>query len=173
MTYKISGLYYIDSSISKKDKNTPRQVILQLKVLTPETKDEDIFISIKKNLNRNYVLFYKKKFHQDTLTITNYFTAIMMKQYKKDIIQIFDPYHQLLVKDVIWDDQGIPKNKEEKELDNELNQQLDWIEIMELEEGTNESNKWSLDKVEEMSIDTFATAAYGLSSKKACNDIPT
>ena len=31
------------------------------------------------------------------------------------------------------------------------------------------SNKRSLDKVKEMSVDTFAMAAYCLASKKACN----
>ena len=31
------------------------------------------------------------------------------------------------------------------------------------------ANKCTLDKIEEMLVDTFATVAYGLNTKKACN----
>ena len=79
MAYKASGLCYVDSPISKKDKTTLCQVILTLKGLTPETKDKNIFISVERNLNRNYILFYKKKFHWNTSTIADYLAAIMMK----------------------------------------------------------------------------------------------
>ena len=40
---------------------------------------------------------------------------------------------------------------------------------MNLEDDLIASNKWNLDEVEEISVDTFATAAHRLSSKKACN----
>jgi len=146
IAYKASDLCYVDSPISEKDKTTLHQVILTLKGLTPETKDENIFILVKQNLNENYILFYKKKFHQDTSTITDYLAAIMMKQHKTDIIRIFNPYHQSLAKDVIWDD-GIPKNKEEQELDDNLDQQLDWVEIMDLEEDIGSSNTPSPPKI--------------------------
>ena len=33
----------------------------------------------------------------------------------------------------------------------------------------NSSNKHSLEEVEEMAVDTFATVAYSLSLKKVCN----
>ena len=106
--------------MSDKDKTTPRQIILNLTGLTPETKDENFFISIKKDYNGNFVLFYKKKFHRDTSTIANHLATVMMKQYNKSIIHIFDTYHQILVKEVIWDKDSIPKHKEEQELDNNL-----------------------------------------------------
>ena len=47
---------------------------------------------------------------------------------------------------------------------------MDWIEIIEIEEDVSISNKHSLDKIEEMSVDTFATTAYGL-AKKAFNQL--
>ena len=40
---------FIDSLISNQDKNTPREVILQLKDLEEEAKENKIFISVKKN----------------------------------------------------------------------------------------------------------------------------
>ena len=79
IAYKALGLCYVDSPISKKDKTTPRQVILTLKGLTPETKDKNIFISVEQNLNGNYIFFYKKKFYQDALTISNYLAAVIIK----------------------------------------------------------------------------------------------
>ena len=94
----------------------------------------------------------------------------MIKQYDKSVLRIFDPYYQILAKEVIWDDQGIPKNKEDQELDDELENQLDWVEIKELEEDIALLNERSLEEVEEMPVVTFATAAHGFSTKKACNN---
>ena len=45
---------------------------------------------------------------------------------------------------------------------------------MDTEEDLNASNKRLLEEVEEMSVDTFATAAYSINTKKACiNDNST
>ena len=101
MSYKVPGLSYINSQISNKDKTTPQEVILKLKDLIEETKEENIFISIKKNYYGNYILFYKKKFHQNTSIIVDYLPAIMQKQYQKNIIYIFDSYYQELAKKII------------------------------------------------------------------------
>ena len=81
MSYEVSSISYIDIPISDKDKATPHKVILNLKGLTEETKEENIFISIEKNHHSNYILYYKKKFHRDTLTILDYLLAIIEKQY--------------------------------------------------------------------------------------------
>ena len=77
MSYESPGITYIDILISEKDSTTLRQIILGLKGLTAETKDENIFISIEKDLSGNYILFYKKKFHCDTSTIANYLPVLM------------------------------------------------------------------------------------------------
>ena len=92
----------------------------------------------------------------------------MQKQYFSKVLHIFDLYYQDLAKEVIWEN-GIPMNKEEKELNNNLNEQLNWVELIKLEDDLVTSNKRSLEEVEEMSVNTFATATYSLSSKKACN----
>ena len=57
MLYEALGNIYIDALISEKDTTTPRQIILSLKGLTAETKEENIFISIEKNSSGNYILF--------------------------------------------------------------------------------------------------------------------
>ena len=77
--YEAPGISYINSPLSNTDKTIPYQIILELKGLTEETKEEKIFISIEKDQSGNYILFYKKKFHYDTLTITDYLPAVMQK----------------------------------------------------------------------------------------------
>ena len=60
-------------------------------------------------------------------------------------------------------------NKEEKELNDNLDKQLDQIELINLEDNLAASNKHSLEEVEEILVDTFTTTAYSLLLKKACN----
>ena len=168
MAYEVSGIDYIDSPLSNKDKTTLRQIILSLKGLTEETKDENIFISIEKNPSGNYTLFYKKKFYHDVSTITDYLPVVMDKQYNSNVLHIFEPYYQDMAKDVVLEN-GIPIHKEEKELNDNLDEQLDWVELTDLTSELSASNKQPLDKVEEISVNTFVMAAYGLASKKAYN----
>ena len=61
MSFKVTGIIFIDSSISELDKIIPRKVILSLKKLDKETKNTNIFISIKKNSKGNFMLYCKKK----------------------------------------------------------------------------------------------------------------
>ena len=77
LSYKAPGIIYIDVLISKKYSTTPCQIILGLKCLIAEIKDENIFISIKKNSLGNHILFYKKRFHHDTSTIADYLPVLM------------------------------------------------------------------------------------------------
>jgi len=86
---------------------------LNLKGLTEETKEEKIFISIEKDTNRNFILFYKKKFYYDASTIADHLAVVLLKQTNKNILHIFDLYYQTLAKEVIWDEDGIPKHREE------------------------------------------------------------
>jgi hypothetical protein len=74
---------------------------LSLKGLTKETKNENIFISIEKYCIGNYISYYKKKFYQDALVIADYLSAIMQRQYEKEIIYIFDLHYKELAKDII------------------------------------------------------------------------
>ena len=71
-----------------------------------------------------------------------------------------------MAKDVIWENR-IPKSKEEDELDKDLVEQLEWIQLPEDLDGN--SNKRTLEEIEEMSVGTFATEAYRITTKKACN----
>jgi len=60
-------------------------------------------------------------------------------------------------------------HREEKELDEDLEQQLDWVKIEELDAiSTTSLNKRALEKVDEMSVDTFGTEAFRISAKKTC-----
>ena len=61
----------------------------------------------------------------------------------------------------------MPKSKEELELDNDLVEELDWIQLPEDLEGS--SNKRSLNKIKEILAGTFATIAYRIITKKVCN----
>ena len=73
------GISYINTPISNHNKTTPYQVILNLKRFTEEKKDKNIFISIEKDINSNYILFYKKKFHNDASTIANFLLVVIQK----------------------------------------------------------------------------------------------
>ena len=58
------------------------------------------------------------------------------------------------MKDIIQDNKN-PKRKEEDELDKDLAKQLEWIQL--LEELDRASHKRTLNKIEEISVSTFAT----------------
>ena len=58
----------------------------------------------------------------------------MQKQYLGNVLHIFDLYYQDLAKEVIWEN-GMSMNKEEKELNDDLNKQLDWIELIDLKDN--------------------------------------
>ena len=60
ISFEALGLIYLDSLISASGNTIPRQVILNLRGLVEETKEEKIFISVEKNKNRNFILYYKK-----------------------------------------------------------------------------------------------------------------
>ena len=60
MSFEAVGLTFLDSLISKLNNTTLIQVILNLKELVEEINIENIFISVKKNKNSNYILYYKK-----------------------------------------------------------------------------------------------------------------
>ena len=79
MLFEASGLKYLDSSISVSNNTIPRQVILNLKGLVEETKEEKIFISVEKNKNGNFILYYKKKFYRDASMIAEYLATVMVK----------------------------------------------------------------------------------------------
>ena len=54
----------------------------------------------------------------------------------------------------------MPRSIEEEEVANNLEVQLDWVE---LEDNTSTiSNKRSIEEVDEISVNTFVTAAYGI-----------
>ena len=88
-------------------------MILNLHGLEESLSKEKVFVSVKQDHNRNFILFYKKIFHKDTTTIADYLAAVMAKQYKNPILYIFKSYYQDCIHKVIWDKDSIPKSKEE------------------------------------------------------------
>ena len=79
ISYESPGINYIDAPLSNKDKTTPQQIILGLKGLTEETKDKNIFISIKKDYYSNFIISCKKKYSRDTSVIVDFLLAVMAK----------------------------------------------------------------------------------------------
>ena len=60
MAFETRGLLFIDSLIHEIDKTIPQEVILNLKGLDDKSKDTSIFILVEKNIDRNFILYYKK-----------------------------------------------------------------------------------------------------------------
>ena len=75
--FKAVGLLFIDSKINDSDKTTSREAILQLTSLEGESKSERIFLSIKKDYYNNFILFFKKKYYHDALTIVDYLAVVL------------------------------------------------------------------------------------------------
>ena len=68
-------------------------MILGLTELSEENKEDKIFILVEKDYRGNVLLVYKKKYHKDASTIANFLIAIMIKQYNKNILSIFQLYY--------------------------------------------------------------------------------
>jgi len=51
-----------------------------------------------------------------------------------------------------------------------LDKELDWVELTDYFVNGDNLNKWSLEKIDKMLVDTFATIAYGINAKKKCYD---
>ena len=56
-SFKVAGLSFIYSLISKLDKTTPREVILNLKRLEEDVKETKIFILVEKNKDWNFISY--------------------------------------------------------------------------------------------------------------------
>ena len=78
-SFEALELSFIDSPISEVDKTMPRDVILSLTCLEKDLQTIKIFISVKKDKYRNFILYYKSKYYWDTLTIADYLAAVMVK----------------------------------------------------------------------------------------------
>ena len=58
--------------------------------------------------------------------MADYLATVMDKKYGGDTLAIFDPCYQDLAKDVIRIN-GIPTTEEEKDLEDVLGEELDWL----------------------------------------------
>ena len=79
MAFEVEGLTYLDLAISSSDKHTPRELILELKGLSEENKNDIIFILVEKDYKENIILLYKKKFYKDASTIVANLSSVMVK----------------------------------------------------------------------------------------------
>ena len=93
MSFKAEGLAFIDSLISLKDKRILRELILNLKGILQDNKNENIFISVEKDYKRNIILLYKKIYHKDASTIVDYLSAVMMRQFSEEVLSVFELYY--------------------------------------------------------------------------------
>ena len=79
MVFEVEGLTYFNSAISSSDKHIPRELILELKGLSEENKNDTICIFVEKDYKGNIILLYKKKFYKDASTIVAYLSSVMAK----------------------------------------------------------------------------------------------
>ena len=79
ISFEADRIIFIDSLISQLNKIIPHEVILNLKGLDEETKNTNIFISIKKNSKGNFILYYKKKYYRNASMIAEYLPVVMSK----------------------------------------------------------------------------------------------
>ena len=75
------------------------------------------------------------------------------------MLSIFEPYYQDTVMDVIWVDR-IPISTEDKDLEDALREELDWLEIEEVKAISNKHLHPTLEK--NTSVDTFAMREFRL-----------
>ena len=101
MSFEAKGLAFIDSPINLKDKRILRDLILNLKGVSEENKNENVFISVEKNYKGNIILLYKKIYHKDISTIADYLSIVMIRKFGEEVLSIFKPYYQDLAKDVV------------------------------------------------------------------------
>ena len=60
-----------------------------MKSLISKTKDDKVFISVEKDYNGNYILYYKKKYHRDVSTMAKQLAVAINKQYNKPILYLW------------------------------------------------------------------------------------
>ena len=79
MSFEAEGLAFIDSPINLKDKRILRELILNLKGISEENKNKNIFILVEKDYKGNIILLYKKIYYKDESTMVDYLSAVMMR----------------------------------------------------------------------------------------------
>lgn len=79
MSFEAEGLAFIDSPINLKDKRILRELILNLKGISEENKNKNIFILVEKDYKGNIILLYKKIYYKDASTMADYLSAVMMR----------------------------------------------------------------------------------------------
>ena len=79
MSFEAEGLAFIDSPINLKDKRILRELILNLKGISEENKNKNIFILVEKDYKGNIILLYKKIYYKDESTMADYLSAVMMR----------------------------------------------------------------------------------------------
>ena len=79
MSFEAEGLAFIDSPINLKDKKILRELILNLKGISEENKNKNIFILVEKDYKGNIILLYKKIYYKDESTMADYLSAVMMR----------------------------------------------------------------------------------------------
>ena len=99
--FEVEGLEYLDNKINDTIRKTLYKMILEIKELLVEIKEEKIFISVEKDYYSNYILVYKKKSYYNTIIITSNLAIVIVKQFNQSILIVFDLHYQELAKDVI------------------------------------------------------------------------
>ena len=91
--------------------------------------------------------------------MADFLTAVMMKQHNKNILSIFQLCYQDIAIDIIQIN-GIPMIAEEKDLEDILGKELDWLEMDEVETISNKCLYSTLEN--DTLVDTFTTKDFRL-----------
>ena len=88
MYFEAARLIEADDLISSEFLSTPRELIFDIKV--KHSKEEKLFITLKRNYCSTYNLIYKECHHKKASTIASHLPAYLYKQHGKKILHIFD-----------------------------------------------------------------------------------
>ena len=97
---------------------------MALQIESKKVPGQKLFISIEKNHQGLYTLFYRKNFYKEASTVVDHLPAYFLHLYREGVLSLFDPYYQDLAKDAKWIE-GQPCYEEELELNEAINDDVD------------------------------------------------
>ena len=95
--FEAQGILQINNPVLESIKESLRDLALKIKY--KEQPGQKLFIVLEKNKSGSYILFYRKKFHEEASTMADHLPAYFLKLYKERVLNLFNPYYQDLVKD--------------------------------------------------------------------------
>ena len=86
--FEVKEITWLDSSVSSLIATLLRKLALQIK--SKKFLGQKLFMAIKRNSLRSFILFYRKKFYEEVSTITNHIPEYFLKLHGEGILVMFD-----------------------------------------------------------------------------------